>query len=121
MSTDEQSALGSAQEELMRSLTGTSDWGSMGTSGGNRANKESQLEHYKQCERVARPFMGEVGQEALEELRRRTMEQPTWPYRQSEAAMLPYYGCAREGQNQIVRYIEYCIRTVETGPPAEGE
>lgn len=119
MAEQDEGGLESLQQELYKSLTGTQGWTQGQATGQQQGlSQKDKEEHYRQCELVAAPFMTKKGKEALAEMRRRTIEQPVFPYKQTDAAMLPYYGCAREGQNQFVRWIEYCIRVVNEGPPA---
>lgn len=57
----------------------------------------------------ARVFKSEAGMIVLNDLRSKTIEQPTW-YPGEEAS----HGYAREGQNSIVRMIEERIKRART-------
>jgi len=57
----------------------------------------------------ARVFKSEAGMIVLNDLRAKTIEQPTW-YPGEEAS----HGYAREGQNSIVRMIEERIKRART-------
>lgn len=116
---EEKSGLESLQSDLMKSLR-TQPWAEA-TREPEGMSAEQKEQHYHECQRIAAVFMSDHGKAALDELRRKTVDQPTFPYRSVDANLLFAYGCAREGQNQIVRYIEYCIRRVEQGPPVARE
>lgn len=111
------------QADLARALGGDKSWHEQfgkdaRQPGLTQAQKEEQ---YQLALTIAQPFMGEAGRASLAELRRRTIEQPVFPFKSVDAALLPYYGCGREGQNMMVRWIEHCIRVVEEGPPVSPE
>lgn len=116
------SPLENIQRDLVQALSGTRtrswDENFGGAGGMTQAQKEEQ---YQLALTVAQPFMSESGRASLAELRRRTIEQPSFPFKSVDAAMLAYYGCAREGQNMMVRWIERCIHVVEEGPPVAPE
>lgn len=110
--------LESLQEQVWNQLR-TTPWSQQQEAPG--MSKGDKLQHYHDCEKIAAPFMNKKGRAALAELRDRTIEQPVFPYKSTTGDLLYAYGCAREGQNQLVRYIEYCMRVVEQGPPVSEE
>lgn len=64
---------------------------------------------------IAAPFLQPAGQACLAELRRRTIEQPTWTPGSPSGT-----GEAREGQNSMVRFIETCLAVAKRGPPEQS-
>lgn len=118
-----QGGLEGLQADLSRALQGTAPWHEAFGKNARQPGltQEQKEEQYQLALTIAQPFMGEAGRASLAELRRRTIEQPVFPFKSVDAGLLPYYGCGREGQNMMVRWIEHCIRVVEEGPPVAPE
>lgn len=92
------------------------------TSPDNTAAREQQArERFERAKVIADAFTDDKGRRALQALRDQTVELAAW--KPDELGLLNAigFGIYREGQDQLIRFIERCIETAERGPTGEGQ
>jgi hypothetical protein len=96
----------------------TGGWAGLNSDAATQAaNTENAHEQWLMASRIAKPFIGREGQEALQLLAERTTENTTWDPDLGPNAV--NNGFFREGQNSIVRFIRQCIAKAQEGPPGD--
>lgn len=87
------------------------------TSEDNAAQREQQaLERFQRAKVIADAFADQKGQRALLALREQTIELPSWKPDELGFLNAIGFGMYREGQNQLIRFIERCIEIAAQGP-----